>query len=116
MEQTVLDSNNALKVTGTQKSMNVAFVCRNIHCDQTVVSAREIQNWLLNCAPVTRNPYVFYVIGRGLEFNSRAEIPKNAKINWRFGCYSFYITISELIQNYAILNLEYAHRVCSSNF
>jgi len=44
MEQTVLDSNNALKVTGTQKSMNVAFVCRNIHCDQTVVSAREIQN------------------------------------------------------------------------
>jgi hypothetical protein len=81
VEQVEHDSNNALKDTGTQKSMNVTFVCRNIHCGQTNVSAREIQNWLLNCAPVTRNQHVFYVIGRGLEFNSRAEVPKNGKIN-----------------------------------
>jgi len=86
--------------------MNVEFACRSIHYDQTTVSAREIQNLLLNCAPMTRNPYVFCVIGRGLEFSSRAELPKNAKINWKFGCYSSYITILELIQNYAILNLD----------
>jgi len=114
VDQAVPDSNNALKDTGTQKSMNVEFACRNIHY-QTNVSAREIQNWLLNCAPVTRNPYVFCVIGRGLEFSSRVELPKNTKINWRFGCYSFCIKISELIQNCAILNLECAGRVWSSD-
>jgi hypothetical protein len=69
------DSNNALKDRGTQQSMDVEFVPTNTHYDQTTVSAREIQNWLLNCAPVTRNPF-FYVIGRGLKFYSRAELPK----------------------------------------
>lgn len=42
MEQAVPDSNNALKDTGIQKSMNVEYVCRNTHYDQTTLSAREI--------------------------------------------------------------------------
>lgn len=80
MEQTVPDGNAHKDTTGHTKSMNVEFVCRDIHYDQTTISAREIQNWLLNCGPVTRNPYVFfYVIGRSLEFNSRAELPKKQK-------------------------------------
>jgi len=77
VEQAVPDSNNALKDTGTQKLMNVESAYRNVHCDQTTVLVREIQNCLLNCAPVTRNPYFFFcLIGRGLEFSSRAELQK----------------------------------------
>jgi len=57
VEQAMPDSNNALKDRGTQQSMDVEFVSTNTHYDQTTVSAREIQNWLLNCAPVTRNPF-----------------------------------------------------------
>jgi hypothetical protein len=75
VEQAVPYSNNALKDRDTQQSMDVKFVSTNTHYDQTTVSAREIQNLLLNCTRVTRNQF-FYVIGRGLEFYSRAELPK----------------------------------------
>lgn len=51
LEQAVHDGNNAVKCTDKQQSMNLEFVRRNTHYDQTTVSTRKIKNWFLNCGP-----------------------------------------------------------------